>query len=333
MTRAEARGLSIPDPEVEAQVRARLDDVEASLEKAVRADYEILGEAAFHLLSAGGKRLRPMLVLLSGYFGDRTDPRLVPGAVAIELTHVATLYHDDVMDEADSRHGVPSVNAQWGNSVAILSGDYLFARASEISADLGAEVTRLLARTIATVCDGQIREVTVTGNLEQSEKNYMETIRRKTAALIATSCRLGGMLSEASAELVDLLDRFGEALGMGFQVSDDIMDLISTEQELGKEPGVDLRQGVYTLPMLYAMHGADGPELAELLSDGPPAAERFGRALELVRREEPLKSARRVVTGEVRRAMELASGLPQGPAREALEHIARFIAVRCGASV
>src|SRR6266511_2932752 len=333
MTRAEARGLSIPDPEVEAQVRARLDDVEASLEKAVRADYEILGEAAFHLLSAGGKRLRPMLVLLSGYFGDRTAPRLVPGSVAIELTHVATLYHDDVMDEADSRHGVPSVNAQWGNSVAILSGDYLFARASEISADLGAEVTRLLARTIAMVCDGQIRDVSTSGSLSQTEDGYMETIRRKTAALIATSCRLGGMLSDAPPEHVDLLERFGEALGMRFQLSNDIMDVTATEEELGKPPGQDLRQGVYTLPVLYALQDdRRGRELAELLSGGPPQGELLDRALRLVASEGSLRPARAAVTREVRRAREVAAELPAGPAKDALLNLTEYLAVRCGAA-
>ncbi|HSD48663.1 MAG TPA: polyprenyl synthetase family protein, partial [Actinomycetota bacterium] len=150
-------GLEPPDPDLEREVRARLADVEAALEKAVRADSEMLAETARYLLEAGGKRFRPMLVLLSGHFGDPTDPRLVPGAVAIELVHAATLYHDDVIDEAESRHGVPSVNARWDNTIAILTGDYLFARASEISSDLGTEVIALLARTIATLCDGQIR--------------------------------------------------------------------------------------------------------------------------------------------------------------------------------
>ena len=170
MTRGTAQGLEAPDPVLEARIQAGLDEVETALEKAVRADYDVLGEAASYILSAGGKRFRPMLVLLSGQFGEPTDPRLVPGAVAIELTHVATLYHDDVMDEAEFRHGVPSVNAKWDNSVAILSGDFLFAKASELSADLGAEVTRLLARTIATVCDGQIRDVTTGGSLTQTEQ-------------------------------------------------------------------------------------------------------------------------------------------------------------------
>ena len=150
-------GLEAPDAQLETDIRTRLDRVEDALEKSVVAESDLLAATARYLLQAGGKRFRPMLVLLSGYFGDPTDPRLVPGSVAIELVHLATLYHDDVIDEADSRRGTPSVNARWDNTVAILTGDYLFARASEISADLGPEVCRLLARTIAVLCDGQIR--------------------------------------------------------------------------------------------------------------------------------------------------------------------------------
>jgi len=275
-----------------------------------------------------------MLVLLSGHFGDPADARLIPGAAAMELTHVATLYHDDVMDEAEYRHGVPSVNAKWSNSVAIVSGDYLFARDAEIASDLGTEVTRLLARTIATVCDGQIRDVTNAGQLHQTTDDYLETIRRKTAALMATSCRLGGMLSEAPPETVEVLDRFGESLGMGFQLSDDIMDLVSTEHELGKEPTVDLRLGVYTLPVLYAIReGSRREELAKLLTARPLEQEALERALEIVLADGSIEHARTAVTAEVRRAKELAQGLPVGVARTALLHLADFIAVRCGAEV
>jgi heptaprenyl diphosphate synthase len=333
VTRGDTRGLEAPDPALEERIRAGLDQVESALEKAVRADYELLGEAASYVLAAGGKRFRPMLVLLSGHFGDPTDPRLVQGAVAIELTHVATLYHDDVMDEAEFRHGVPSVNSKWDNSVAILSGDFLFAKASELSADLGAEVTRLLARTIATVCDGQIRDVTMAGSLAQTEQGYMETIRRKTAALIATSCRLGGMLSEAPPDQVDLLERFGAVIGLGFQLSDDIMDVISTEEVLGKPPGQDLRQGVYTLPVIYALQdGAGGRELAALLEEGPPDGERLDRALHLVASERSLNGAREAVAKEVRRAQKLAEELPAGAAKDALLHLAEYLAARCGAA-
>src|SRR6187397_1607411 len=176
-------GLDALDERLEGEIRPRLDGVEDVLAKAVEADSDVLGTTAGYLLAAGGKRFRPTLVLVAGYFGDPTDPRLIPGAAAIELTHVATLYHDDVMDEATSRHGVTSVNTRWDNTVAILTGDYLFARASEISADLGPDVCRLLARTIAVLCDGQIRDVADAGNVDKTEDGHLEIIRRKTSVL------------------------------------------------------------------------------------------------------------------------------------------------------
>ena len=332
MSRRVIPGLEAPDPTLEHAVRRRLDDVERALEKAVRAESEMLAETASYLLASGGKRFRPMLVLLSGYFGDPTDPRLVPGSVAIELVHAATLYHDDVIDEAESRHGVASVNARWDNTVAILTGDYLFARASEISTDLGTDVCALLARTIATLCDGQIREVQAAGRVDQTGDAYMEIIRRKTGALISTSCRLGGMLSDAAPEHVDVLEEFGEALGMAFQLSDDVMDVTASHHELGKEPGVDMKEGVYTLPVLAALgDGRHATELADLLSAGPPQGERLARALEIVREDATLSLARAAVAAEVVRAETLANRLPDGPARSALVALARFLAARCGA--
>jgi heptaprenyl diphosphate synthase len=331
VTRAETRGLEAPDPVLEREIRARLDLVESTLDKVVRSDTELVTEAASYLVKAGGKRFRPLLVLLAGCFGDGADPRLIQGATAIELTHVATLYHDDVIDEADRRHGVPSVNARWGNNVAILTGDFLFAKASEISSDLGTDVTRLLARTIAILCDGVIREVESWGE-PQSEADYMEMIRRKTATLIATSCRLGGILSDADPDLVETLDDFGMALGMGFQLSDDIMDVISSEEELHKQPGQDMKLGVYTLPVLYALADGDrGRELQRLLSQGPPEGERLALALDIVRQDGSLSRARHAVTREVARAKELAERLPDTSARQALLHITEYIAIRCGA--
>jgi heptaprenyl diphosphate synthase len=331
VTRRVIPGLESPDPVLEREIRARLGDVEVDLEKAVHADSDMLAETSQYLLKAGGKRFRPMLVLLSGYFGDPRDPRLVPGSVSIELVHQATLYHDDVIDEGDSRHGVPSANARWDNTVAILTGDYLFARASEISTDLGTDVCALLARTIATLCDGQIREVEAAGRVEQVTEAYTEIIRRKTGALIATSCRLGGMLSDAPVEYLDVLDGFGEALGLAFQLSDDIMDLTVSSDVLEKEPGQDLREGVYTLPVLQALNaGPNRQELRTLLAAGPPSGRAFERAMEIVL-QDGLAEARRAVVAEVDRAQELTGRLPDGPARTALFQLAEYLAARCDA--
>ena len=327
-------GLEAPDEVLEAEIRARLDRVEEELAKEVTADAEPLATTAGYLLQAGGKRIRPMLVLLSGYLGDPTDPRLILASVSIELVHVATLYHDDVIDEAESRHGVESVNVRWDNTVAILTGDFLFARASEISSNLGPDICRLLARTIATLCDGQVREVAASGRLDQTEENYLEIIRQKTGSLIATSCRLGGMMSDAADEHVETLDAFGESLGLAFQLSDDIMDITSSQTELGKEPGVDMREGVYTLPVLHAMHhGSRQAELRDILGDGAPDGDRLERALEIVRNDGSVEHAREAVAAEVGRAIAFARRLPASPASHALTQLARFLAVRCGVEV
>jgi len=333
MSRRVLPGLEAPDELLEAEIRTRLDQVEDALEKSVRVESSgMLSETSSYLIAAGGKRFRAMLVLLAGHFGDPADPRLVPGSVSIELVHLATLYHDDVIDEADARRGAPSANMRWDNTVAILSGDYLFARASEISTDLGVEVCRLLARTIAILCDGQIREVDSSASVDQPVDNYLSIIRRKTASLIATSCRLGALLSDAEPERVDILEEFGDALGMAYQLSDDIMDITSTQMELGKEPGQDLREGVYTLPVLDALANDDQrEELARILGHGAPDGEMLDRALEIIRSGGSVDRARQAVTTEVERATALARRLPQGPARHALIQLAKFLAARCGA--
>jgi heptaprenyl diphosphate synthase len=325
-------GLEAPDSALETEIRGRLDAVEDALDKAVRAESDLLSASAKYLLAAGGKRFRPMLVLVAGYFGDPTDPRLIPGAAAIELTHVATLYHDDVMDEAESRHGVPSVNTRWDNNIAILSGDFLFARASELSSDLGPEICRLLAQTIATLCDGQIRDVSTAHKVDKTEEDHLDIIRRKTGVLIATSCRLGGLLSDASPAHVELLEAVGGSIGMAFQLSDDIMDITSSQLELGKEPGTDIREGVYTVPVLYALqHSVDRDELRRILGTGAPDGELLDRALDIVRSAGSIEHARAQVAEEVQRSVGLARQLPDGPARHALVQLARFLAVRCGA--
>jgi heptaprenyl diphosphate synthase len=332
MSRTAWRELETPDPALEAEVRRRLDEIEDALGRAVDTDVPLVAEAGGYLLAAGGKRFRPLLVVLAGRFGDPRDARLVPGAVAIELTHLATLYHDDVIDEADSRRGIPSVNARWDNTTAILTGDFLFARASEIASDLGTDVTRLLAWTIARVAEGQILEADALGRLETDEAFYMRVIRKKTASLIATSCRLGGMLSGAAPEVVDGLERYGWALGLAFQLSDDIMDITSDQGTLGKEPGVDLKEGVYTLPVIYALRDSGRrDELRALLRARPVDGDRLRGALQIIREDGALDAARAAVSREVSGAVAEAEALPPGTARDALLHLARFLAARSGA--
>jgi heptaprenyl diphosphate synthase len=243
-----------------------LGRVEALLAARVAQHDRLLGDAAGHLLRAGGKRLRPTLTLCAAYAarGARpADDAAVTGAASVELVHLGSLYHDDVIDEAETRRGVPSVNARWSNVVAILAGDYLLAQASELAANLGAEVAALLARTIGELCRGQVLELEHLYDVDRSEESYLSSIEGKTASLMATACRIGGMVSDVDRATLDALTAFGRHLGMCFQIVDDVLDMTQTEDELGKPVGNDLYEGVYTLPVIRALR--DEPRLRELL--------------------------------------------------------------------
>jgi heptaprenyl diphosphate synthase len=250
-----------------APVSGDLERVEARLRESVEHPDQVLGEVAAHLVKAGGKRIRPTLTLGAAYASTTaTLPApddAVTGAVAVELVHLGSLYHDDVIDEAETRRGVPSVNARWSNIVAILSGDYLLARASSLAASLGAEVAGLLADTIGELCRGQVLELQHLFDVSRSEEDYCSAIEGKTAALFATACRIGGMVSNVDEPTLDALTRYGHHLGMCFQVVDDVLDLTATDEALGKPSGQDLVEGIYTLPVIYAL--SETPELSGLL--------------------------------------------------------------------
>jgi heptaprenyl diphosphate synthase len=244
-----------------------LASLEPELRGSVRSGDPFLDEVTGHLISAGGKRLRPGLALASATGGTRpAEHDDLQGAVAVELVHLASLYHDDVMDEATMRRTVESVNARWGNLVAIVAGDFLLARSAEIAASLGTEIAGLLAHTLGQLCQGQVAEVRAAFSTERSEDHYFDAIAGKTAALMATSCRIGALTGGLPRSEVDALTTFGRCFGMVFQLRDDVLDVIGTEEDLGKLPGQDLAEGIYTLPVLKALQdpGA-GPELAPLL--------------------------------------------------------------------
>jgi len=258
-----------------APLDADLARVQARLDEAVAHPDRFLGDVAAHLVRAGGKRIRPTLTLCAAYAA--TPPPVAPaseaavtGGVAVELVHLGSLYHDDVIDEAETRRGVPSVNARWSNIVAILSGDYLLARASALAASLGADVAALLADTIGELCRGQVLELQHLFNVERSEEDYASAIDGKTAALFATACRIGGMVSDVDDATLDALTRYGHHVGVCFQIVDDCLDLTATDEALGKPSGQDLVEGLYTLPVIYAMRDDDG--LADRL--GGPLDER-----------------------------------------------------------
>jgi heptaprenyl diphosphate synthase len=230
--------------------------VEAALADATQGEDPFLTEVAGHLVTAGGKRLRPALVVASAQacLGDgAVSTDVIRGGVAVELVHLGSLYHDDVIDGAEYRRGVQSVNARWGNLVAILAGDFLLARASEIAASLGTEVAGLLARTIGALCEGEVRQLRYAFNPERPEDSYFASIAGKTASLMATAARIGGIVSGAPRRWVDALTEYGRALGMAFQIWDDIQDLVSTDGDLGKPAGHDMVEGTYTLPVLKAL--------------------------------------------------------------------------------
>jgi heptaprenyl diphosphate synthase len=244
-----------------------LERVEVALRESVGSEDPFLTEVATHLVAAGGKRLRPALVLASATAAGRAiSDDVIQGAASVELVHLGSLYHDDVIDEAQSRRGVPSVNARWGNLVAIVAGDFLLARASEIAASLGTEVSALLAATIGRLCEGEVGELQYAYNPSRPESAYFDAIAGKTASLMATSCRIGGLASGAPRPQVEALTTFGQSFGMAFQIWDDILDLIGTDESLGKPAGHDMVEGIYTLPVIRAMAvRSTGDELRALL--------------------------------------------------------------------
>ncbi|WP_020678950.1 polyprenyl synthetase family protein [Salinispora tropica] len=312
-----------------------LEGVEAALRADVASADPFVTEAARHLLDAGGKRFRPLLVALGAQFGDPTREQVVPAAVVVELTHLATLYHDDVMDEAPVRRGAPSANSRWTNSVAILVGDYLFARAADISADLGTEAVRLQARTFARLVHGQIAETVGPRPGVDPVAHHLHVIAEKTGSLIATAARFGGMFSGASPTHTQALAGYGEAIGVAFQLSDDLLDISSEAERSGKTPGTDLREGVPTLPVLYALASDDADaasvRLREVLAVGPLTDDELhAEALGLLRESPALKRARETVRSRAEEARAQLAPLPPGPARHALESLCDQIADRTG---
>jgi heptaprenyl diphosphate synthase len=323
-------GFELGDTDLDARVRARLGQIETELAAAVASDIPFVDEAARHLLDAGGKRFRPLLVVLAAEFGDPSSPGVATSAIVVELTHLATLYHDDVMDEADLRRGAPSANARWDNSVAILIGDFLFARASDLVADLGPEAVRIQAKTFARLVQGQIRETVGPKDGEDPLAHYLSVVSDKTGSLIATSARLGARLAGAPADVQETLTAFGEEIGVAFQLSDDVIDIASDSTELGKAAGMDLREGVPTLPTLIARSSTDERDgrLRALLS-GPITDEgQHAEALRLLRESPAMDVARAEVRRRADKARALLDEVPTLPARDALVALCNLVTTR-----
>ena len=323
--------LGIPnlDADLERQLSAGLNQVEELLSSHIQGDYPLVVETSRHLVEAGGKRFRPLITLIASHFGNGQSRQVIEAAVVCELTHVATLYHDDVMDEAPLRRGVESANNRWGNTVAILTGDYLFSKASDLLADLGPEAVRLQAKTFERLVIGQIQETQGPKNGADPLEHYLQVVADKTGSLIATSARFGAMLSGSDASVVETLTKFGEKIGIAFQLADDVIDIASDSSQSGKTPGTDLKEGVPTLVTLQIMKSnrSEDAALKKLLS-APMDDATVAQVIPQLRQHQALKDARTQLHQLADEAKALLVSLPQGSARSALENLCDAIVDR-----
>ena len=323
--------LGIPGVEskLAAEIERGLNEVEELLASHIKGDYPLVVETSRHLVEAGGKRFRPMLTILASYFGTGPNQKVIESAVVCELTHVATLYHDDVMDEAPLRRGVPSANSRWGNTVAILTGDYLFSKASDLLADLGPEAVRLQAKTFERLVIGQIEETQGPKAGSDPLEHYLRVVTEKTGSLIATSARFGALFGRAPQEVTEILTNFGEKIGIAFQLADDVIDIASDSNQSGKTPGTDLKEGVPTLVTLQIMKSTDSKDAAlrEKLSKPVPDHE-VASVISELRSHQALKDAKNYLHNLAREAKEILQPLPANSAKAALESLCDAIVDR-----
>ncbi len=329
MSQVSATGIPNLDPAFESELVDQLNKVEELLKLRIQGDYPLVIETSRHLVEAGGKRLRPLLALITGHLGKMND-NVIKAATACELTHLGTLYHDDVMDEAPLRRGVESANNRWGNSVAILTGDYLFAKTSNLLSEVGPEAVRLQAITFERLVIGQILETQGPKNGEDPLSHYLRVVADKTGSLISASARFGAMLSGASKEVIEIVTEFGEKIGVAFQLADDVIDIASDSNQSGKTPGTDLKEGIPTLVTIRVMQSNDpkDSELKALLAK-PIHDEKTVEEVILKLRAHPALLESKVQLHEVaNNAKKLLEVLPISPARTALENLCSAIVNR-----
>lgn len=317
--------LPLADPSLVDHLSGRMELVEARLREAVAHSDELADATSRHLVNAGGKRLRPLLTLLCAQLGESGRPEVLDAAVVVELTHLATLYHDDVMDAAPVRRGAPSAHEVWGNQVAVITGDLVFARASAIAAGLGPAAIRILAATFERLCLGQLHETVGPSAGVDPVDHYLQVLSDKTASLIATSARFGAIFSGCSAEVESALLAYGEAAGVAFQLADDVIDLTSDSVTTGKTPGTDLRDRVPTMPALLlrrrvAGGGASAEEraLVALLDSDLSDDAALARAVRGLRGHPVVAETRAQAEAWARRAVDALQPVPEGGVKEAL---------------
>ena len=321
--------MTFIDSSLESELSKGLKEVEELLAEHIKGEYPLVVETSRHLVEAGGKRFRPMLTLIASHFGSGQNRQVIEAAVVCELTHVATLYHDDVMDEAPLRRGVESANSRWGNTVAILTGDYLFSKASDLLADLGPEAVRLQAKTFERLVVGQIEETQGPKDGADPLAHYLRVVGEKTGSLIATSARFGAIFGGASKEVVETLTQFGEKVGVAFQLADDVIDIASDSSESGKTPGTDLKEGVPTLVTLQILRSNDSKDqaLKAKLSKPIPDSE-IAATIKELRGHPALASAREYLHSLANESKAMLKDLPNGPARKTLEGLCDAIVNR-----
>jgi heptaprenyl diphosphate synthase len=315
-------GIPNIDKQLEASLIIDMKKVEDLMRSHIQGDYPLVVETSRHLVEAGGKRLRPLLTLISAQFGDPTNYDIIKAAVCCELTHLATLYHDDVMDDAVLRRGVISANKKWHNAVAILTGDYLFSKVSDMLADIGPEAVKLQAKTFERLVIGQIKETQGKSEGLSQIDHYMKVVADKTGSLIATSARFGALLSGASPNVVETLTKFGEKIGVAFQVADDLLDIASNETASGKTPGTDLKEGIPTLVTLFVMADND-PADKDLINklNKPISDEDLPNVISELRKHKALKKVQDYLSKVATEANDLLIDLPAGAAKEALNNL------------
>ena len=315
------------------RVWERMEQVETRLVEVTGSDDEFLTGIAQHLITAGGKRYRPLLAQVAAELGSVEGSAPVEAGVAVELVHLGSLYHDDVIDEAETRRGETSVNHNWTNTIAILAGDFLLARASEVAAPLGEEAVALIARTYATLCEGQVRELQYEGTLDHGPDGYFRVIGGKTASLIRTSARLGAITGGADAEAIEAISEWAWEMGIVFQMTDDVLDLVADESFLGKPAGSDIGEGVYTLPVILAANGSDGPEVRDLLGgDGPADRATIDRVIQLAVAGGHVDRVVEDAIERIRIAEKAANRIPESDLSPVLRSLDRYILDRASAA-
>ncbi|MBW5446637.1 heptaprenyl diphosphate synthase [Cohnella sp. CFH 77786] len=315
-----------------AAMKSELQAIEEEMTREVTTDLPLLSETSLHLLKAGGKRIRPVLVLLSGKFGNYSLETLKKVAVSLELIHMASLVHDDVIDDAETRRGQLTVKSKWDNRIAMYTGDFIYAKALTVITRLeNPRIHQILSGAMVQMCIGEMEQIRDFFNVDQNVRRYLLRIRRKTALLIAISCQLGALATKAHPAASAALYRFGYNVGMAYQITDDLLDLCGTEKVIGKPPGSDLRQGNITLPVLYALEDEmiREPLLREIeairRSDGNGDS---SAAVRLVRSSRGIAAAERLANRYFAKALQALDGLPELPAKKNLADITRFLAQR-----